>query len=383
MRFTTFWHYCARCKKRFLPSEYLRLEEHFHSLKSWAMFEHIAHRSSLANVADSIRVFFGLPVNTEIVYAFKKQLARYYEGTYKRILEKLIAGALIHADETEVHLRHVGKGYVWVFTNLEEVLFIYRKSHEGEYLHELLKRFRGVLVSDFYSAYDSLPCPQQKCLIHLIRDFNQDIRGNAWDEELKSLAGEFGALLRSIVATIDAHGLKHKHLCKHNRHVNRFFDSLDGKSFTSEIAEAYRKRLVKYRGKLFTFLDHDNVPWNNNNAEFAVKQFAYYREYADGLIGETGLNEYLVLLSVYLTCKYKGVSFLKFLLSRETDVDAFCESGRERRPAPAMELIPEGCKSYRWSRDRMTKKLGVEEPVVEKNGPSGQEPAVEGQQGLP
>ncbi len=25
----------------------------------------------------------------------------------------------------------------------------------------------------------------------------------------------------------------------------------------------YRKRMLKYRDKLFTFLDHDGVPWNN------------------------------------------------------------------------------------------------------------------------
>ena len=52
---------------------------------------------------------------------------------------------------------------------------MYRRSREGDFLHDLLKDFRGVLVSDFYAAYDSLDCPQQKCLIHLIRDFNQDI----------------------------------------------------------------------------------------------------------------------------------------------------------------------------------------------------------------
>jgi hypothetical protein len=39
----------------------------------------------------------------------------------------------------------------------------------------VLKDFRGVLVSDFYAAYDSLTCEQQKCLIHLIRDMNTDL----------------------------------------------------------------------------------------------------------------------------------------------------------------------------------------------------------------
>src|SRR5947208_1180440 len=82
----------------------------------------------------------------------------------------------------EVHLKQRGKGYVWVFTNLEEVVFIYRPSREGSFLHDLLKDFRGVLVSDFYAPYDALACAQQKCLIHLMRDFNHDIQRNPWDE---------------------------------------------------------------------------------------------------------------------------------------------------------------------------------------------------------
>ena len=60
-----------------------------------------------------------------------------------------------------------------MFANVEEVVYLYRPTREGDFLQELLKDFRGVLVSDFYAAYDSLPCPQQKCLIHLIRDMNQ------------------------------------------------------------------------------------------------------------------------------------------------------------------------------------------------------------------
>ena len=354
-RYRTTWHHCAGCGKRFLPADYIRLKEFCHSLQSWAMYEHVAHRASLPNIADTIRECFNMPICHTQVHAFKQLLAEYYQGTYKRLLEKIVSGALLHVDETEVHLRRVGKGYVWVFTNLEEVVYLYRPSREGDFLHDLLKDFRGVLISDFYAAYDSLECPQQKCLIHLLRDFNQDIVSNPWDEELKSFASTFGSLLRVAVATIDQYGLKQRHLGKHRRDVDRFFQTAAAEAFHSEVAEGYRKRLLKYRDKLFTFLDHDGVPWNNNNAEHAVKGFAYYREVADNLLTEVGLNQYLVLLSIHQTCKYKGVSFLKFLLSGQTDIDAFCEDDG-KRVLPAREIYPEGSKSSRPNR----KRLGVQ-----------------------
>jgi hypothetical protein len=54
------------------------------------------------------------------------------------------------------------------------------------------------------------------------------------------------------------------------------------------------------------------------------------------------LSDYLVLLSIYQTCKYRGVSFLKFLLSREDDVAVFCQLGRKKKGRPPLEVYPEG-----------------------------------------
>jgi len=42
--------------------------------------------------------------------------------------------------------------YVWVFTSLEEVVYLYKETREGDFLQELLREFNGVLVSDFYAA---------------------------------------------------------------------------------------------------------------------------------------------------------------------------------------------------------------------------------------
>ena len=379
-RYTTTHHRCTACKERFLPRDYLRLATHCHSLKSWAMYQHVVHRVSLGNVAEMTKEFFGLPVTDPDVQGFKVLMAHHYEWTYGRLLEKLVAGGHIHIDETEIHLKGKGKGYVWVFTNLEEVVFMYKPSREGAFLHEVLRAFRGVLVSDFYAAYESLPCPQQKCLIHLIRDFNDDIQRHPWDEELRSLAGDFGTLLRSVVATIDEHGLKQRYLVEHRPEVNRFFESIAKVEYRSELADGYCKRLLKCQGKLFTFIEHDGVPWNNNNAEHAIKQFAYYRELADGMLTEAGLNRYLVLLSIRLTCKYKGVSFLKFLRSQELDIDQFCLSPGKKRPSAEVELLPESYKGPNrrrrqvWDQHRPSDERAVPGTEDSRSGPhvSGQ-----------
>jgi len=108
------------------------------------MFQHVAHRLSLGTIRSMIEEFFGLRVFDSEVHMFKSLMSLYYQTTCRKLLAKILAGNVLHVDETEVKLQ-VGKGYVWVFTNLEEVVFMFRPTREGDFLKELLKDFKGVL----------------------------------------------------------------------------------------------------------------------------------------------------------------------------------------------------------------------------------------------
>ena len=88
---------------------------------------------------------------------------------------------------------------------------------------------------------------------------------------------------------------------------------------------------MKNRDRLFTFLDYDGVPWNNNNAEHAIKAFARLRNIFGGTSTVKGMREYLILLSISEMCKNKGVRFLDFLLSEESDMDQFAARMRRSR----------------------------------------------------
>ena len=114
------------------------------------MFQHIAYRISLGTLPKMFEEFFGLRVFRTEIHMFKSLMASYYTVTYRKLLEKILSGTLLHVDETEVQLQD-RKGYIWVFTNLEEVVYMYRPTREGDFLLELLKGFHGVLVSDFYT----------------------------------------------------------------------------------------------------------------------------------------------------------------------------------------------------------------------------------------
>jgi len=308
---------------------------------SWFAYQQITHRLGIKTLAGLFHETFGVRVNWWEFLVFRNLLARYYRNTYRRLLAKIITGPVVHVDETEVKL-HTGTGYVWVFANVETAIYVFRPTREGAFLREMLKGFNGVLVSDFYSAYDGLNCLQQRCLIHLIRDMNRATLDNPFDQELERITASFGVLLRSIITTVDEHGLKRRYLKRHNRAVGAFFDGLANRFYETDASKALQERLLRNRDRLFTFLDHDGVSWNNNVAENAIKRFSYYREDVGRSIKERGLIEHLELLSLYQTCRVRGVSFLRFLLSRERDLDAFSGSTRRRHRVTPVELYPKG-----------------------------------------
>jgi hypothetical protein len=221
--------------------------------------------------------------------------------------------------------------YVWVLTSLEDVAYFYTPTRAGETIHAMLKDFSGVLVSDFYAAYDGIDCPQQKCLIHLIRDLNEELLKHPYDDELKQLVGAFAGLVKPMIETVDQRGLKKRFLGKHRIFVDRFYKRLGGEFGAGEAARKIIERLQKNRTTMFTFLDFDDVPWNNNNAEHAIKAFATLRRVIDGTTTEKGLDDFLVLLSLCETCKYRNIDFLEFLRSGSKDVDDFAIS-RLKRP---------------------------------------------------
>jgi len=280
-------------------------------------------------IHESLKAFFDFDISLAEVNHLKASAARFYEESRKRILERLVSGQFIHADETRIVLKGA-TGYVWVFTSLHEVVYYYAETREGNLLRESLAGFKGVLVSDFYAAYDAMPCPQQKCLIHLMRDLNDAVLDHPYDEEVKKIAIGFGDLLVAIVKTIDRRGLKRHFLRKHRRQVLRFYRELQDTAWQGEPALRWKDRFEKNRDKLFAFLDYDGIPWNNNNAEHAIKAFAKLRRAIVGLSTPKGIEEYLILLSICQTCKYMGVDFLDFLRSGEKDIHAFAESRRRR-----------------------------------------------------
>ena len=307
---------CKECQYVFKPIEYVRRNKYGYNLRIWIVNHVVSYRMSYGNIKKLLLEYFQISLSISSMTNIRAEFANKYSLLIEEFKDTLKHGNLIQGDETKVNLRKES-GYIWVLTNLTTVIYYYQPNREGKFLNSFLVGFKGVVVSDFYAAYDSINSPQQKCLIHLIRDINDDLFQNQINKDMQFIAKSFGILIKKIISTVDRFGLRKRNLKKHNNDVNKFYKDLTKFELKTDLGKKWHKRFLKNKEKLFTFLNYDGIPWNNNNAEHAVKSFALHRRNINGLYTRKGMEEFLVLLSIAETCKFRGISFWEFLKSKK------------------------------------------------------------------
>ena len=260
----------------------------------------------------SVGKLFGLHISSGTDKPIQGCGSANYQGTYDDLLKRLCSGRLLHVDETSVSVK--GKnGYVWVLTSMEEVAYFYTPTRAGDTIQAMLKDFSGSWCRISMPHTIRIECPQQKCLIHFIRDLNDELLKHPYDDELKRLGGAFASLVKPMIETVDRHGLKKRFLRKHRIFVDRFYNRLSGGFGTGEAATKNHRALAEEPQHDVHVSGFRRRAWNNNNAEHAMKAFATLRRVIEGsTTTERGLRDYFILLSLCETCKYKNVDFLGF-----------------------------------------------------------------------
>lgn len=324
--------YCQACKRLYThgaQDAFKGNQLYGHGFKAWVIYQRVALRLPYKSILESLQEQFNEKINVSSVPNFMKNMAGYYAETEKTITARLLQSPFIHADETKISIKKTN-WYIWVFTDGERVIFQLTETREPTFVHELLANYKGVLISDFYAGYDAVRCVQQKCWVHLIRDMNDDLREAPFDAELEAFVLSVKNLIIPIMECIQRYGLRKKHLHKFKHDVELLYEKIIvDKYYRSDLALKYQKRFIRYRESLFTFLEHEAIPWHNNTAEGAIRHIAKQRDISM-IFSEPVTNDYLVLLGIRQTCRFQGKSFFKFLFSGETDLENFESRIRKR-----------------------------------------------------
>ncbi len=315
--------YCRRCKKFFKPENFCangRPQRFGYGFKTWIVYQRVVNRLPYGRIRESIKDLFHEDITDKMLIIYIRDIAKIYSSTEEIIIQKLLMSPSLHVDETQLNIDNINQ-YIWVFTNRQYVIFRHTETRESAFVKDFLKQYTGILISDFYKGYDAIECKHQKCLVHLIRDLNNDLWANPFDGEFGVFVNDVKELMFPIMTAIQEYGLKKRHLNRFQKQVDKFLiKKIDHQKYNSDLACKYQKRFSRYRDNLFTFLKYDNIFWHNNPAEHALRHVILQSDISRQF-HKTMIKEYLLLLGIRQTCKFQNKSFLEFLLSNEKDVD--------------------------------------------------------------
>jgi predicted RecB family nuclease len=316
--------YCKKCKKYYPPPSVDEIGTRLfgHAFQAWVIYQRIVLRLPYRSITQEIEDIFNEQVSGSTLVNFIKYFSEHYAETEKMSEQRILESPFVHIDETLISIEGTNY-YVWVITDRKHVTFRMTATRETTIVQEFLLNYKGVLITDFYGGYDAIPCRQQRCLVHLIRDLNDDLWSNPYNRVYESFVNEVNTLLIPIFEAEEKYGLKTRHLRMFKKSVDQFFhDNIDKAPSNCELVSKYQKRFQRYRSSLFTFLELDGIPWHNNTAENAIRHLAIQRKIS-GSFFKNVATQYLRLLGIAQTCKFQDKSLLKFLLSEEIDVDRF------------------------------------------------------------
>jgi hypothetical protein len=272
----------------------------------------------------------------ELTHEARRQL----QPQADELLKQARSESAVHMDETG--WREDGQnGYAWtVGTDGPEAVCYYeynasRSHHVAQHL--LGPRFLGVLVTDFYAAYNLIAGRHQRCWVHLLRALHKLKEEHAeaadvveWTTAVRQLYDEAQEWLRT-------HGppTQEERNEEYASLVARVCELGQRYAFASgHPCWALAKRLLRHQEELFQFVLVPGLPADNNLAERSIRPLVVIRKISGGSRSPEGTKTRLTLASLCATWKARGLNALEQCLAALQQVLTATQPTLSKTPLP-------------------------------------------------
>lgn len=302
---------CPLCNKRRLPAVDLSAE---------VVGAHRVSSGTMSLIA-SLRSVGRLPVRTirwylatfhrlalsvgEIVEVLHTVAAR-GAAAVAALQAQVRASPVVHGDETS--WRQNGQnGWVWSFSTPTVRSFLYRPSRGGEVVTEVLgAEFGGVLMTDFYAAYNRMDGQHAKCWAHLLRDVHDLTEKFPAEADVQSWARAVRDLFAEAVAYTTPDEPARREAARVFR--DKLLALCVPLCRTQQPPHTLCERIERYSADLFVFVADPRVPTTNNAAERSLRPVVIGRKISGGTRSDKGSETRMALSSLFDTWRLQGLN---------------------------------------------------------------------------
>lgn len=282
---------------------------------------------------ESILQRAGIDLSRQTLARWMIQSAQLLQPLHNLLRDQLLAGPVIHCDETVVQvLKEADKSaasqsYMWVQRggppDKTVTIFDYRASRSGQVPVQLLESYRGYLMTDGYEGYNAIAQREGVehicCWAHVRRKFVEAQRAQPKPKEAKGggvgkaemalnyIGKLYGIEQRSRDGDVAArYQLRQQESIAVLHQLRLWLDkTLDTVLPSGKLGEALQY-LHKYWPKLIRYTERGDLPIDNNRAENAIRPFVVGRK--NWIFSDTpeGANASAIIYSVIETAKANG-----------------------------------------------------------------------------
>jgi len=305
---------CGVCGKRHIPKLDLSgqvLGQSRFGIRLMSVIASMAISCRMTNrlIKSILWSLYGLKISIGEIAQILHKVAQYGQVSYDKLLLAVRGSPVVNGDETGWREDGIN-GYIWSFSTPDVRYFLYDHSRASCVAKEALgDEFSGVLVSDFYGGYNFYDGVKQRCWVHLLRDLKKLVEKHPDNKSVDIWVKNIKLVFKQ------AKKIAEQDLPQMAR--VRFRQQLEAKLL--ELASPYlgvknapqrvlAKRIDNFLGELFTFVDIEGVPSDNNAAERAVRPAVVLRKVTGGSRSPKGSDTKMVLMSLFGTWNIKGTN---------------------------------------------------------------------------
>lgn len=303
---------CPKCgckNKGDFPNQIRAPVQIGNNTRALTTYLHVNHKIPFNRTQEIIADLLGLNISEGTVENFLEKAFEETKKIHSDIMLKLKACKYINSDETGIRVEK--KNYqLWVWCNEQYSYYATDKRRSTAVIEKHLGTdYQGIAIHDCHSAQNNTKAgAHQQCLTHFDRPLKFVIQeeGCYWSQSFY----HFSLSARKVRDHIWQEGFDPE---SRSKIIKAFHDALD------QIMEAppnqeegmkLYKRVLKHRGSILTFMNHPDLPADNNGAERAIRNAKIHQKVSGCFRNSDAAQRYAVILSWIETAKKQGESAL-------------------------------------------------------------------------